>query len=257
MIKHYRNVYYYGEFGYFNFMVLGHLESYFSQGGCPLVLHTYGDYFRILDHAFPGKFFRPNEVVVPVSRKARIYHSIQDDAFNKLLKNKGNLPLQKVLGCEIKDWVEGRGKIRPIKNPLIVGQPDEDKKYISLVCRKRVIDEDRNLSADTWQRIIADIKAVYPNHQLVFHGLREETVDIAEVLFCADILQSISYLNRSLFFVSSMSGFAQFASNCACSILQIGPDFQMIPYNPFHKINTNLDRNDLAKFKDHIRQYAL
>jgi hypothetical protein len=78
-----------------------------------------------------------------------------------------------------------------------------------------------------------------------------------EGIVCSNIIESISYLNNSFFFISSMSGFAQFASNCSCNILQIGPNFQMIPYNPFNKININIPVEELLNFRKTILKFAV
>ena len=49
------------------------------------------------------------------------------------------------------------------------------------------------------------------------------------------IEESISYLNNSVVFVASMSGYAQFASNCSCGVIQIGDPKLHIEYDPFEK----------------------
>ena len=38
MIKNIKTVFYYGEFGYFNFTILGHLEEYFNKNDKILVI---------------------------------------------------------------------------------------------------------------------------------------------------------------------------------------------------------------------------
>jgi transposase len=256
MLKNIKTVYYYGEFGYFNFIVLGYLEEYFKNNKNKLVIRTYDDYFKILNFKFPQKFIQPeNKIEIP-NREKRIYHKIQNDNFNQSLIENGLIPLEKLLQCDVKDWKDARKKIKEIKHPLIISE-NKEKKYISILCRKRVIDLDRNLSPDTWMKIIQEIKYAYPKCQIVFHGLKEETIQIDNCIFCSDIINSIKYLNESLIFISSMSGFAQFASNCTCSILQIGPSFQMIPYNPFKKINIQLDRYDFNNVGNYLKQQSL
>lgn len=253
MLKNYRLVHYYGEFGYFNFILLGYLEKYFSKNSTHFLISTYPDYFSLLDAKFPRKF-APGDSFQPQNRDAkRQYHRIQDEEFNAQLARKGYQPLDVLLGCDIADWREGRMKISPISRPF--GREETVKPYISITCRKRLLDIDRNLSLDRWMEIIQTIRLEYPTHQLVFHGLRSETVEVPESRFCEDILDSVKYLNQSLFFVSSMSGFAQFASNCACSILQIGPPRQMIPYNPFSKTNLQIEREGLESLQYTIQQF--
>jgi len=252
MIKIHETVYYFGEFGYFNFIILGNLEEYLLKNNCMLKIKTYEDYFKILNHKFPNCFLKSDALDVS-DRGTRMYHKIQNNSFNEKMVRCGYIPLEKLLKCDVIDWKDGRTKIKPIKNSLFISK--KEKKYISVLCRKRSIDLDRNLCFNSWEKIIKDIKKTYPEIELVFHGLKDETLEI-EGIFCSDILESISYLNNSIFFVSSMSGYAQFASNCECSILQIGPEFQMIPYNPFKKTNLQLGRNELSKTINYIKQFS-
>ena len=254
MIKQHRNVFYYGEFGYFNFVILGRLEKYLLSHRAPICIRTYDDYFRILEFIFPDRFVK-SECEVP-DRAERKYHSIQNRKFNSHLKASGWTPLEKLLDCEISDWRDGRTKITNLGKPIIASAC-EDKRFVSVLCRKRKVDEDRNLTSQTWEKIVSDLQEVYPGRKIVFHGLKEETIEVGGSILCSDILESARYLNESEIFISSMSGFAQFASNCNCSILQIGPSFQMIPYNPFGKSNLQIDRSEVGWLKDYLRQSSL
>ncbi len=256
MIKNIKTVFYYGEFGYFNFTILGHLEEYFNKNDKILVIRTYDDYFRILNFKFPGRFKKPDKPINVSGRDKRIYHRIQNDKFNQSLIESGWIPLEEMLKCNVKDWKDARNKIKETTSPLIASN-SQKKKYISLLCRNRSIDLDRNLSKNTWEKIIKDVKATFQDAELVFHGLKEETSIIENYVFCSDIIESIQYLNESIIFLSSMSGFAQFASNCACSILQIGPSFQMIPYNPFQKTNLQIERTDIDTIGNYLKQQSL
>ena len=254
MIKPIRSVFYYGEFGYFNFMILGRMERYLRSHQTPICIRTYDDYFRILDLIFPGRFYK-SDCKTP-DRAERKYHSIQNHKFNSRLITSGWTPLEKILDCEITDWRDGRGKITELGKP-ITASACEGKRFVSVLCRKRKIDEDRNLSVQTWQKIVSDLRELYPEHKIVFHGLKEETIEVGGSILCCDIVESVKYLNESEIFISSMSGFAQFASNCNCSILQIGPSFQMIPYNPFGRKNLQLERSEVGMLKDYLRQNFL
>jgi len=249
-------VYYYGEFGYFNFIILGYLEEYFAKNKKSLVIQTYDDYFKILSLKFPNKFIKPSKKIETPDRFKRRYHKIENDNFNKYLIREGWTPLEKFLDCDIENWKEGRKRIKNIKKPIII-KSETKKNYVSFLCRNRFIDKDRNLSLDAWHKIINNIKKIYENKKIIFHGLKEETTDVEGYSFCSDILESIEYLNQSILFVSSMSGFAQFASNCGCNILQIGPSFQMIPYNPFDKVNIQIERNDIDSIESQIRKQFL
>jgi hypothetical protein len=92
MLKNIKTVYYYGEFGYFNFIVLGYLEEYFKNNKNKLVIRTYDDYFKILNFKFPQKFIQPeNKIEIP-NREKRIYHKIQNDNFNQSLIENGWIP---------------------------------------------------------------------------------------------------------------------------------------------------------------------
>lgn len=235
---------------------MGHLEEYLNKNKRVFVIQTYDDYFEVLNSKFPGRFLRSTKKIEIENRDSkRVYHRIQDAAFNELLVRSGYIPLDQLLDCEISDWVEGRQKIKLITEQL--GTNSKQKPYISILCRKRLIDPDRNLTVEVWMGIIEAIQKEYPDKVLVFHGLKEETLEISNSLFCSNIIESIYYLNKSLFFVSSMSGFAQFASNCSCSILQIGPSRQMIAYNPFNKINLQLDRSEVGLIKSYIKQFCV
>jgi hypothetical protein len=253
MLKTNNLTHYYGEFGYFNFVLLGHLEEYFSKKNTKFFISTFPDYYSLLENKFKGKF-QLTETLLPAQKDInRCYHRIQDEEFNRSLENKGYMPLDKFLNCEILNWQEGRKMIKPIKT--VFGQMQKNKEFISVVCRKRQLDPDRNLSLELWQSILKIIKAAYGDYKIVFHGLKEETLQISDSIFCDNILDSIDYLNKSFFLISSMSGFAQFASNCGCNIVQIGPRRQMIDYNPFKKTNSNIERDEIHKLHEVLKQF--
>jgi hypothetical protein len=92
-----------------------------------------------------------------------------------------------------------------------------------------------NLSHLQWQQVLSLIRRCYPGARLAFHGLREETYEfpVEGAEYATDITNSIAILNTSRVLITSMSGFAQFAANCGCPVLQIGPASKWFAYSPF------------------------
>jgi hypothetical protein len=230
--------FYFGEFGYFNFIILGRLHNYLSNNDVVLEVATYTDYYRVLKHVFRDRVVSSDVVVTLTGSdrdKLRCYHD------NKAIQSlEGYTFLPKLLDAEIEDWVEGRKKITPLKQPIIHPRRTTER-FVSISARKRLLDPVRNMSEENWYFVIDRIRGIskYRDCKIIVHGLRDESVDlkIDNSLFCEDIIDSIFYLNHSWFFLASMSGFGQFASNCNCNLIQIGPEHNMIPYNPFGKIN--------------------
>jgi len=255
MLKNVIKTYYYGEFGYFNFIILGHLEKFLSKNNYYLEIRTYDDYFKILQFIFNKKIIlsKKKDIVENGSLK-RKYHKIQDEKFNEMIKKDGFKPLEEILNCDIDNWQDGRKKIEILKKPIIVEEKNNEK-FISILSRKRQLDLDRNLNLEEWNNYIEIIKKVFPNNKIIFHGVENETTNFENYYFCKDILESIKILNNSVFFLSSMSGYAQFASNCNCSIIQIGKIFQMIKYNPFNKINLCIEKNNYLDFEKCLLKY--
>lgn len=253
MLHNYHLVHYFGEFGYFNFVLLGQLENYFLKKNTLFAIATYRDYFLLLDKKFPNMFLYCGDFS-PLDKDAkRFCHRIEDREFNSMLQTKGYIPFDNFLNCEMIGWKEKSHLITPIKIPF--GSDSPKKNYISVACRKRRLQPQRNLSYEQWLFILKKINELYPNFQLVIHGLKEETIPVKDFIFCEDIVKSIDYLNESLFFVASMSGFAQFASNCCCSILQIGPEKMMIPYNPFEKINLCIEHSEIQQIQETLVKF--
>ena len=76
MLKIEKKLYYYGEFGYFNFVVLGYLEEFLHNNKIKINIQTYDDYFKILNLKFPNRFRQTESIVVPDRDSKRIYHRI-------------------------------------------------------------------------------------------------------------------------------------------------------------------------------------
>ena len=127
-----------------------------------------------------------------------------------------------------------KSRTKHIPFPII--GPKIDGKFISIMARNRPFDIKRNLGIKEWDKICEDIKSAFPNYNIVAHGLQSETILTKSDIICNDIYESVSYLNSSLFLVTSMSGYGQFASNCNCDLVQIGANNEMVPYNPFNNL---------------------
>ena len=67
-----------------------------------------------------------------------------------------------------------------------------------------------------------------------------------------NIHESIAYMNKSKIFIASMSGIAQFASNCQCPVIQIGEPDRHIEYDPFGK---RAEATRLEGFKELFLDY--
>ena len=255
MIKNLIKTYYYGEFGYFNFVILGHLENFLSKNNCLIEIRTYDDYYEILKFIFNKKIIlsKKKDIICDGSLK-RKYHKIQNEEFNQKIKKEGFKPLEEILNCDFNDWKIGRKKIKNLTKPLIY-ENINNKKYISILTRNRKLDLDRNLNSIEWIEYLKIIENLFPDSQIIFHGVENEIIFFEKYKYCYNILESIKILNNSIFFLSSMSGFAQFASNCNCSIIQIGKEYQMIPYNPFNKTNLCVEKNNHLNFKNYLLKY--
>ena len=258
------NVFYYCELGYLNFNVLGSLEKYFIKNPrTKFNILTYEDYFKILDLAFPNRFTKSLSVLKinprEIPEESRKYHDLEHAGFQRDLREKGYSCLSKELGCYTTDWREGRQLIANMSEPLSTGEKSE-KKFINMLCRNRKLDSERNLDKLSWLKVIDKIKSVkdFENKRIIFHGLKSEVLEmnIKNSEFCTDIIKSIFYLNHSALFVTSYSGFTQLASNCGSDVMCIGPEYQMIPFNPFGKKNIQVEKDNI-KYIDVILEANL
>lgn len=256
------NCYYLGEFGFFNFSILGNLYNILLEKKYKFLISTYEDYYIILKKLYPDNFY-PNNFIKDHDDLNRQKHKAKKqldgvDLSCFLLKNKTKKYNKQY--NKISEKYKDLYGLTNLKKPIISNNINNikiTKPIISLCCRNRKLEEARNLSKSEWDYVIKIIKLKFKNSMIVFHGLPEETYafEIENSYVCKNIEESIFILNNSLLLISSMSGFSQFASNCKCNILQIGTNKCWIDYNPFNKINRLLDRNEIDKLNIELNEY--
>ena len=143
-------VYFLGEFGHFNFTVLGKLECYLQAHQGEFEIVTYPDYYVLLEKLFPGRFVLIPYSIDTVSRDERRSGN-RLGGFERLIARSGFSNLAEMLGCD------GRQTIAPIARPIEEDEADvpTSEITISMCCRKRRHDKHRNLSHEQWKAIIA------------------------------------------------------------------------------------------------------
>ena len=253
--------YYLGEFGFFNFSILGNVCDFINKNPKLIFsISTYNDYFKILKLLFPNNF-NINKIINNHNDLNREKHNLTKkinlegvDLTSFIIKQKNKKKFESVL-----EKYECKYGLRKLSKPIKINQIENDiiikKPIISLCCRNRKLEPGRNLSKEDWKKIINTLQSKF-NGTIIFHGLPEETYEFQNNFYtCKSIEESIYFLNRSFIFISSMCGFTQFASNCCCNILQIGTKKCWIEYNPFNKINRILEQENLDNLDKKLDEY--
>lgn len=238
--------YYFGEFGFLNLQILGGLERYFQKNPKKIIyISTYPSYGRLLKSFF-GKKVKIYSIT-PKSKGTfkRGRHLYEDKFFLDYLSAKG---YKKNITLLFNDYL-GKGGFLPedfgekfplnilyLSKPLEYGPKEKSPKYISLFPRFRDVDPKRNLSSETWTKIIYILKKF--NYKLVLHGTNEEFIKLkGNFLRPKNVLEQIHYLNNSLCCICPDSGFAHFSLNCNCDIFVIGKTYSLfLKFNPFRNL---------------------
>ncbi len=228
MFKILPRVHFYGEFGCLNYSILGHIEELQPS----MIISTQPDYYKLMKlkcdkivyekdkGIYVPNFENPGSTLVP-----------KEKCIEKL-EQQGFISLHKFLKFNTEKC---RDNIKPIKSPLEIDcELPKNQNYISISFRARKHEENRNLSESQWLQILKIIHS-HTNLPIIAHGMEMDTKEINGVYKTKTIEESIAYMNKSKVFIASMSGIAQFASNCNCGIIQIGDPKRHIEYDPFNK----------------------
>jgi hypothetical protein len=253
---------YFGEFGYFQFSVLGGLSQYFQiYPNKKLEIITYENYGRILELVFPNniKAYYTDYKFDEKYRACHYYHdrefrmSIRLLGFGKNVSKDLIYPNKKLSRIHFESGGDFFYHMyKPIKFPLDK-RWKKRQKFISIFPRFRQTSTSRNLSKEQWDKIVEVLsKFKYP---IVLHGFASEFIDLKNKNFVypKNIYEQIAYLNNSIFCVTPFSGFQHFAENCGCDLFSIlNPDpkhwqifIEHEKFNPFgvkiYKVKENED----------------
>jgi hypothetical protein len=240
-----RNTFYWGEFGHFNACVLRRIEMYIDKfPDRQLSIATYRDYFAIVAHLFPGKCIYDNSGTPPPSSQRRRYGPGQSPMLG--CPSGIHVPLFEHLVNQLHTDTDRM----PLERPITIEPLSAIRPFISICCRNRPQGENRQCSRHEWLNIL-ELVVSLTTRPLVFHGLPKETFKFTPSgsILCKNIYESVSYLNKSVVLVTSMTGFAQFAANCVCNTLQIGPLHYFFPYHPFGTQSLQVDQYYLECLK--------
>lgn len=227
MLRIEHRTYFYGEYGCLNYCILGHIEE--SQPY--LTMSTQPDYFKLMKMVCPKLIpFGKEEYRSDCKNHTAFGLGIKNKFMDHLLKNKF-VSLHEFF--KFKDE-RARLYIKPLKKPLSYDSGLGDQEYISISFRNIQHESNRNLDNNSWKSVLETIKQ-HSNLTIIAHGMDSDTKDIDGVKRVHSIEESIAYMNKSKVFIASMSGIAQFASNCQCGVIQIGDPSKHIEYDPFNK----------------------
>ena len=234
---------YYGEFGYFNTIVLLELSKYFLKNPKEqLTIRTYDDYATILNMIF-GKHYTYE--TVPLTNK-RVFHNIDgcDESSTE------TIPLVNLLNCgtRLGQYVF---ETKPLKKIKYTSELLEKKyeNYPEIVCifpRNRQLFKEgldfasRNMDMEMYElckKIVADIYINKP-YKIINIGKQEEMLNIPNVDTVNDIEEIAYLMNRSSLLITTDSGMVDFAKNCgiknvAIITKSVIAEYQQ-RYNPFN-----------------------
>lgn len=232
MLKVGRVAYYYGEFGCLNYCILGHLER-FQPKVSVLCRPDHLKLMRMKDQNIKGLDYEIDADIFlqDTWRGAGFGVGFANPQID-LMHKSGIVSLKEFLGLEEKMCIK---HLLPIEKPLEydIGL---DKEYVNVSFRKRMHQPERNLQESNWGQILDYVREKC-NCEIIAHGMDLDTISSERfgVKKAKNIEESIAYMNKSRLFIGSMSGVAQFASNCASPVLQIGDTSRHFHYDPFDK----------------------
>lgn len=230
-------MYYYGEFGYLNTIILNELTKYFVENPDSILeIETFNDYAIILNILFPGLC------------KLTPIHLDQERTFHG--SNKENeIALVDFLKCSkyIRDYSFTNIETKIIKMDSNVNINKEyDKNTICIFPRNRIsisneknnIDfQKRNMTKEMFDKVLEIIDDTFLTHDYKIIIVGKEILDTSEQYEkVEDINAMIDILSKCKLFVTCDSGMVDFAKNCGCKDILIvtndGINEYHLKYNP-------------------------
>lgn len=262
---------YFGEFGYFQFSLIGGLSQYFEKKpNKKIEIVTYEDYGKILELLFP-KNVKAYYTDYKFDESYRACHYYRDREFRMTLRKLG---FKKNVVKDLIYITEGLSKIsfesggdffyhlvHKLKYPL--GNKLGKEKIISIFPRFRKTCTDRNLGEEEWEKIIDLLLKL--KYKIIVHGYSSEFIKLKNknLILTKNIYEQIAYLNNSSLCITPFSGFQHFAENCGCDIFVIlnpSPEHLEIfkehkKFNPFGTRIYHFKENEdyLLKLKNILR----
>ncbi len=242
--------------------LLGSLEKYFTQNPKKkLELCTYLQYGQLLSYLFPE-----NLIISTISwdfnERFRCGHQYTEQHFQEQLQRGGytknlinflreNVNCdERAKGCFANRFLSSvlNVRIHFISKALTYGKAKK-KQYLSIFPRLRNLDAYRNLDQKTWKTIIDYLLETYP-YKIVVHGAESEFMkfDNPRLVYPKSPLEQIKYFNESFVCITTTSGIAQFAANCACDVLILDKFYGLVQdFNPFNRIITMCNPKQLLE----------
>lgn len=253
--------YYYGEFGYFNTIVLAELSKYFLKNPKDkLTIKTYTDYAVILRLIFGNHY--TVETVGLVNN--RVFH---DSIYGQL---SGELPLIDFLNCRksLKDY---EFTIKPLKKIRFGSElyDNKYKQYENIICifprhRKMFQEgldfEQRNMTKLMFDDCVTIVNDTFisKKYKIIIVGKKAEILenDYSNFAMVDDINEMIYLLNNCALLITPDSGFIDFAKNCSTKniliVTNIGYQQYHTRYNPYgtqqYAINFS-DKQSVPRFR--------
>ena len=228
MLKDSPLVHFFGEFGCLNYCVLAHVEERQPS----FVISTQPDYLKLMqmkcDKIRPsaeGHVYRAN------CKGSGFGFSVDHSHIDFLCKS-GYMSLKDYFYFDTGRCIN---HLKLLREPLFcdIGLTDS---YIGVSFRNRTHEKQRNLKETHWTEILEIIRR-YSDLEIIAHGMSIDTLssDHFGIRHVDTIEESIAYMNRTKVFIGSMSGISQFASNCACPVIQVGDVSRHFDYDPFEQ----------------------
>lgn len=259
------NLYYFGEFGYFNVDILGGLNHYFRQHPKKLVhVATYQDYGEILRILFP------KNVVDYETRSGGTHRSghkcsLDREFTEKRWKNLDSLSHDsKVKKLSLNHFESPINMyIHHLDRPITCKEPPDSYQGKSVICinpRFRKHFSQKNLSQNDWRHVFKLVLHNHPDRQIVGLGKASEMMSLTDrpITTANTIQEHIFYLNVCDYGVFPDSGMAEFALNCNCDVVVVwkGQFYQiydhvgrlkklLFGFNPFNRRITKIDAHKL------------
>jgi hypothetical protein len=212
--------YYYGDFRYFNTIILNDLTKFFLKNPTEkLTINTFSDYSHIIKLLFNDHY----------TTVCQIDHVKDGIALEEFLGSDKDLELSD-LNSKPLSKLKFRSKLF-------------DEKYnpetSNIIC---IFPQTKKISFDMFNNILEIIKDTFitKNYKIILLGKKTDTLEINnnEYIHSTDIDEMIYLLNKCNLFISPDSGFAYFAKNCATKNILLVTNQEcnksQTKYNPFN-----------------------